>query len=140
MSKEELLQAYSETDYIIPDLGIIVKIGQENKELDALQEKYASCSWAFITAENPKSKSLSDDENQQRTNQLKVLIEKLGKPYFEGYGQGKSGWKPEKSFLILDTSRNDAIEKFGIPFEQNAIVVGEKSKEAVLCIVEDIFN
>jgi len=139
MNKEELLVAYSQTEYIIPALEITIRIGETNSQLDALQEKYYSTCWAFVTAENPKSMSLSDGENLQRTNELEELLDKLGKTYFAGYGQGALDWKPEQSFLILNTTRQEAIEQFGIPYQQNAIVTGMKDKEAELCIVEDVF-
>ncbi len=139
MNKEELLEAYSQTEYIIPALEITIRIGETNSQLDTLQEKEHSTYWAFVTAENPKSMSLSDAENLQRTNEFKERLDKLGKTYFEGYGQGASDWKPEQSFLILNTTKQDAIEQFGIPFQQNAIVIGMKAKEAELCIVEEVF-
>jgi len=140
MNKKELIKAYSETEYIIPELEIKLKVGEVNEQLDKLQEKYCSTMWTFITAENPKSKLLSDEENNQRTKLLKEILDNLGKPYFVGYGQGKTDWKAEKSFLVLRISKSEAVEKLGIFFEQNAIVIGQLGRPTELFVIEEILN
>ncbi len=140
MNKESLIKAYTETEYIIPELELTLKVGETNSVLDSLQTKYCSTMWTFITAENPKSKILTDEENNQRTELLREILDNLGKPYFSAYGQGNPNWKPEKSFLVLRTSRSEAVEKLGIIFQQNAILVGQLGKATELFIIEEIFN
>lgn len=140
MCKEDLLKAYSETAYIIPELNITIRIGERNLQLDRVLNKYNSNSWAFVSAENPRSQELTSEENRRRTVKLKSLIEDWEFIYFEGYGKGTGEWEPEQSFLILDISQDEAIEKTGLPFEQNAIVTGNKDLAPELCIIEDIFN
>ncbi len=140
MDKVELIKAYTETEYIIPVLDLTIRIGEKNKLLDNVQHKYFSVNWAFISAENPRSNLLSDEENIVRSDLLENVIKQLDKPYFIGYGKGKGDWKPEKSFLVLKTSKIEAIDIFGIPFEQNAIVIGQIGKAAKLCVIDEIFQ
>jgi hypothetical protein len=140
MDKVELLNAYKETEYIVPVLDLTIRIGEENKLLDNVQDKYFSVNWAFISAENPRSNLLSDEENSLRSDLLENAIKQSGRPYFIGYGKGKGDWKPEKSFLVLRTSKIEAIDIFGIPFEQNAIVIGQIGKAAKLCVIDEIFQ
>ncbi len=140
MDKVKLLKAYSETEYIIPELDITIRIGEKNKLLDIIQHKYFSNNWAFVSAENPRSSLLSDEENSQRSVMLENAIMQLDRPYFIGYGKGKGDWKPEKSFLVLKTSKMEAIDIFGIPFEQNAIVIGQIGKASELLAIDEIFQ
>jgi hypothetical protein len=140
MDKVKLLKAYSETEYIIPELDITIRIGEKNKLLDIIQHKYFSNNWAFISAENPRSNLLSDEENSLRSDLLENAIKQSGRPYFIGYGKGKGDWKPEKSFLVLRTSKMEAIDIFGIPFEQNAIVIGQIGKASELLAIDEIFQ
>ncbi len=140
MDKVELLNAYKETEYIVPVLDLTIRIGEENKLLDNVQDKYFSVNWAFISAENPRSNLLSDEENSLRSDLLENAIKQSGRPYFIGYGKGKGDWKPEKSFLVLKTSKIEAIDIFGIPFEQNAIVIGQIRKAAKLLVIDEIFQ
>jgi hypothetical protein len=140
MDKVELIKAYTETEYIIPVLDLTIRIGEKNKLLDNVQHKYFSVNWAFISAENPRSNLLSDEENSLKSDLLENAIKQLDRPYFIGYGKGKGDWKPEKSFLVLKTSKIEAIDIFGIPFEQNAIVIGQIRKAAKLLVIDEIFQ
>ena len=79
-------------------------------------------SWAYITAYNPFSELLSDEENEKRNKELESKLTKF--EIFSGRGVGTDGtWSDEESFLVLGISRNDAME-LGKKFEQNAILFG----------------
>lgn len=96
--------------------------------------KNSLTTWAFITAENPYSQSLSESENKVRNMQLIEELKNLNLAYIEGRGIPiEEDWTPENSFLVLDISRAKAIE-FAEKFEQNAILFGvvEEKGELVL--------
>jgi hypothetical protein len=120
---QELLEAYSKTKFVVFNSEIVIEIGKRNFLVEELlAEKGFNCS-AFITAFNPFSQILTDDENHNRHLELLSLV----KDYivFEGEGRGEDAtWKPEKSLLILGISRENA-RNLGTYFEQNAIVFGE---------------
>lgn len=114
---------YIETNYYVDILKQPIKINEHHQELDKLLNKHESKTWAYITAYNPFSKKLSEDENIMRNKKLESLL--IGnKIFYSGRGESINGdWPPEESFLILEISRRDAI-KFAKKFKQNAIVFG----------------
>ena len=124
------------TTYIIPGLGISLKIGQTSDELDQIMNENKVKSWAFISAWNPLSEVLPDDENRKRDAALAIATQAY--QTFRGFGKGDDPlWAPEESLLILGIERSQAI-MLGRQFEQNAIVFGEIDREAelLLCISE----
>jgi hypothetical protein len=119
----DLIEAYKNTKYKVFEPDIIIEIGKSNQDLDNLLLKHNSNEWAFITAYNPYSRVLTDDENSIRHDELKELT----KAYitFEGHGVGEDlTWEPERSLFIIGISKDDA-SKIGMKFEQNAIVYGK---------------
>jgi hypothetical protein len=119
----ELINAYKNTDYIVYNPSLVIKIGVKNQALDSLLKALNATTWAYITAFNPYSKLLSEASNRRRHEILKTKIENYR--FYEGEGVGEDKkWKPEISLLILGISLEEAME-VGNCFEQNAIVVGE---------------
>lgn len=118
-----LIEAYKNTKYIVFEPDITIEIGILNQDVDELLIKHNSNEWAFVTAYNPYSRVLSNEENRVRHDELKVLT----KDYitFEGHGVGEDPtWEPELSLLIIGITKDEA-SKIGTKFEQNAIVCGE---------------
>jgi Protein of unknown function (DUF3293) len=102
---------------------MVIKIGFENQELIDLVHSLNKTTWAYITAFNPFSKSLSIEENLKRHNELKVKVASY--KFFEGEGVGEDKtWEPEISCLVVGISPEEAIV-IGNYFEQNAIVIGD---------------
>jgi hypothetical protein len=130
MITTELLEAYKATCYEIINPKIQIYIDIENEVLfNFLKENYIS-SWCFITAWNPYSKELSNDENIHLNNRL----EKELKDYkiYAAQGQGTTGdWPPESSFFVVDISEGDAMA-LGKKYKQNAIVYGNNDGKAKL--------
>ena len=92
-------------------------------------------SWAFISAWNPYSKKVSEEDNEIRHAKLIKLVETKKFPTSEGYGVPENEeWEAEKSLLILGISRREAIF-FGKRMEQNAIVWGRLGGVPELVIV-----
>lgn len=97
-------------------------IGKPSNELENLLTKTKTNTWAYITAFNPFSKELSQDENKKRNAQLKKDISEY--VVLEGAGQAISKeWPPEPSFLILGISFAEAVRLMKA-YEQNAILFG----------------
>jgi hypothetical protein len=82
-----LIEAYKNTKYKIFEPAVTIEIGKLNQEIDVLLQKNNSNEWAFITAYNPYSKVVSDEDNKMRHDELKELT----KSYvtFEGHGVGE---------------------------------------------------
>lgn len=116
----ELLTAYLETDYFVSDdPPLLLHIGEENDDAKILLASFAVDSAAFITAWNPGSRTLSDDENDARQAELLGEIEARRLNYLVGYGERKD-WL-EYSYLVLGINRDSARE-LAEQFEQNAFV------------------
>jgi hypothetical protein len=115
-----LRQKYLDTDYIISDdPPLLMKVGEQSDDLRVLLGSMGVESAAFITAWNPHSEKLTDDENDDRQAVLLTDIEKMRLNYLVGYGQGKD-WQ-EYSYLVLGIDKDQATA-MATRFEQNAYV------------------
>ena len=68
-----LIESYINTKYIVFEPTLTIEIGKLNQDLDGLLIKHNSNEWAFITAYNPYSKILNDEENKLLHSELKEL-------------------------------------------------------------------
>lgn len=128
-----LIEAYKNTKYKIFEPALTIEIGKLNQEIDELLNEHKSHEWAFITAFNPFSKVVSEEENIMRHNELKELTRNY--MTFEGHGVGDDpSWEPELSLFVIGISEDDA-SKVGIKFEQNAIVYGQINNAPRLLIL-----
>ena len=133
-----LIEAYKNTKYKVFGSTITIEIGKFNQDLNNLILNHNSNEWAFITAYNPYSKVLTNDENKIRHYELKELTENY--VTFEGHGVGEDPtWEPELSLFIIGISKVEA-SKIGKKFEQNAIVYGELNNSAELIILNEELN
>ena len=133
---EQLLTAYTETDFNVFNPAITINIGENNDLLNNLLLKHGVEEWAYITPFNPYSKVLSEEQNELRYKQLRNKI--VNYKNFEGEGVGKDlSWKPEKSFLILGITKAKAVE-IGNEFEQNAIVYGVLNQLPELLVLKEL--
>ena len=128
-----LIEAYKNTKYKVFESNLTIEVDKLNQELDDLLIKHESDKWAFITAYNPYSKVLTQDENISRHNEMKELVSNY--ITFEGHGVGEDPtWEPELSLLIIGITKVEA-SKIGNKFEQNAIVYGELKSSSELLIL-----
>jgi hypothetical protein len=129
MTKEEIHQAFIETNFIVfisKEKSIILKV---NQTADDLEHHFPELkSWCFITAFNPLPEILELEENQKRNKQLEHDIQNFGLEYLNGKGVSADGNWSEESFLILNCSLSTAKE-LGNKYKQVAIVFGEKGKK-----------
>lgn len=133
-----LIEAYKNTKYIVFEPTLTIEIGKLNQEIDEIIIKHNSNAWAFITAYNPYSRVLTNDENRVRHEELKDLTKNY--MTFEGHGVGEDPiWEPELSLFIIGITRDEA-SKIGKKFEQNAIVCGELNNSPELLILNKELN
>ena len=133
MNDLELEEAYHKTRYIVTD--IILCVDKTNAQLDDLLLKNNCTTYAFITAHNPLSKLLSENENKILHEQLISFIKKSEFNYLEGYGEGTGGWPNETSLLILGMRKEEAIA-CGVKFNQKAIIFGQLKGAASLIMIQ----
>jgi hypothetical protein len=126
--RDQLEAAYRATDYRVEDIPggpLVICIDERCDQLPAAE-------WAFVTACNPRSVCLSEEDNARRTAELEAAVGELGRIYFHGHGVGRNGtWPPEPSLLILGIAEPDAVE-LAKRFGQNAIVAGRPGEPARL--------
>ncbi|MBB5190465.1 hypothetical protein HNQ50_001187 [Silvimonas terrae] len=117
--------AYMATRYVIPALGLTLRVGQTSPELDALLRQRHMQGWMFISACNPGSQAvLCQHENLARHQNLLDALKAAQFTFFEGYGEGDDGlWPAEPSALVLGVDES-AARMWGQRFEQNAVLFG----------------
>ena len=130
--RANLNEVYLQTNYVIetPNGEIVVRVGEKSELLDELLEKHQARSWVFLTAYNPYSKQLADNENRARQRELLKILEDGRLRYFNGRGEGEN-WPFEPSVFIFDIERDRALQ-IARDFEQNAIVWGQMKEAAEL--------
>lgn len=81
--------------------------------------------WAILTACNPQSRLLPDDENANRQAALLALVGNGGWASYQGENLSDSGnWPIEASVLVQGISLTDAV-RLGKTFAQAALVYCE---------------
>ena len=124
---QDLISAYKATSFHVKaEPAFTLNIGKVSNELNALFKQNNISNASFITAWNPYSKSLSDEENQARNKELKNELNIRSLKFIDGFGQDPLGqWSGEDSFLVFGIGL-EASKKLGNQFEQNAIVWSDK--------------
>lgn len=135
MISEELLLGYEATCYSILNPKIDIYIKKEIQELQSFLREQNFTSWCFITAWNPFSEALSNEENNALNQLLEVDLNCYS--VFPAEGKDTLGdWPAEISFFVGNISREQAIY-LGKKYKQNAIVFGEIDALAELLILVD---
>jgi hypothetical protein len=125
--------AYRATDYWVdgPNGPFVIRVGECNVNLEELLNDEVEFHWAYLTASNPGSVRLTDDENARRTRELRDLLGRRWHHVYDGVSVGRDGTWREPSFLVLGMTEGDAVE-IGRRFGQNAVVVGRVAEPARL--------
>jgi Protein of unknown function (DUF3293) len=127
-NRDNLEAAYLGTDYRVEDIPtgpFTIRIGHPIAALAGLE-------WAFVTACNPRSVLLSDEENTRRIADLEKAVQQSGWRFYPGQGVARDGrWPAEPSFLIVGIKESDAVD-LARQFGQNAIVAGRPGEPARL--------
>jgi len=134
-SKQVLIQDFRETSYLIhthkkgPRQEIIIKVGEENHNLNRFLHEKGISKWAFITAYNPMGRQVSDSANQQAMQSLESDLKNRFRRH--GVGLSQDGKWSELSFFVGNIERADAIQLMK-KYNQLAIVFGERDQIAEL--------
>ena len=91
--------------------------------------------FTLVTAQNPQSTPLSDEENRGRNERLEQHLLKQGYDFGPSLGKSTDGNWEEAGFTIFDLSLEDALV-LGSQFGQHAVVYG-KGERVALAWCED---
>lgn len=132
MPTPELIAAYREARYRVdtPQGDVLLHLDAINPRVAALLAQ-ADAPWAvFVTAYQPFSHPVSDEENAARQAELLAWAIARGVPWLTGEGGPpedapagtRSAWAPEPSLLLFidDVAVADTLMQ---TFEQNAVVL-----------------
>jgi len=132
----ELLEAYRQAVYhVAARPPFALRVGQQSVPLmTAHQAHGVECS-AFITACNPRSLRLDDEQNVRRQSVLDAALRDTGLCYVDGFGHDHRGhWPGEPSFLVFGLSLH-AARGLALQFDQNALLwIGEDAIPQLLVI------
>lgn len=119
---QDTIDAYMATEFQSSDRSLVMRVGEVCEELSAAFTQFAVSSAAFVTAMNPYSKIVSDDQNAAAHDSLIKTLESAQIPFFGAFGVDPSGrWPSEEGVIAFGLDLEAAII-FGTDFEQNAIV------------------
>jgi len=130
----EKWREYEQSNYCVDQergRPVCFKVGATSARLDALLARLGARRWAFITAWNPASVSLTRDENDRRQATLIALLSAHGYRAVNGRGMANDGAWSEESLLVLDITTRMA-RRLGRQFGQFAIVIGSRGATARL--------
>ena len=127
----DLICAYEAAHYWVdfPTGRIVLKIGQPFASVDGFAGRSRL---AIVTACNPFSTVLGEDENAERQALLIEAVEAAALEWFHAAGvDPKEAWTPEPSLAILAPS-DEQLDSWMEAFGQNAVVVAEAGGLAAL--------
>lgn len=131
-----LISAYQGSEFVVlSQPEFILRIGKTCQQADALLEQHNVQIGFIVTACNPYSNVLSDEDNQTRNTLLKQQMAASNCLLIDALGRDPTGeWPGEPSYFVMGINREDAI-KWGVLFEQNAIVGYELGQPAELILL-----
>ncbi|MGL1901403.1 MAG: DUF3293 domain-containing protein [Fibrobacterales bacterium] len=112
-SDDHLHEYYLNTDYVVCMGGqeYHIRVNQVPVKLQLLMEDMGWSEALFISADNPGSERLSDQENQSRYEQLKKKLTLMGCEMWYAEGRPLSGdWPIESNVFVPDIPKEDAEE------------------------------
>jgi len=138
MLDPNLLDAYHHTDYFI-NLGsqwLCLRINEYYPALDPLLREYRCNAAALLSADNPRSLLLNDEQNRQRRQQLDAELQQRQLTWFDGFNRAQRGdWPDEDSRLVLGVCRADA-EALARQFEQHGFLFLEPQQAIQLHLLD----
>ena len=124
MNRTELLFAYTTAVYKTETLDFTLSHLPNDTIL------FSNRTFAIITAYNPRSQVLSNEENYFRHLQLQNVLQKKAFETSPSTGQSPDGSWSEAGFLVFDIGLDEALE-IGRSFEQHAILYGQGNRVAL---------
>jgi hypothetical protein len=105
----DIIDAYLATNYVVlaPDGDVTLRIGEMNAAFATLMRGFGASSAVVLTAWNPRSATLSREENDARQGQL--LAECSERVTLPAEGRRTLGdWPPETSLCVFDLPFDEA--------------------------------
>lgn len=121
----QLLAAWQRTEYRVQtgEGSLVLHIGEASTALRELLRREGVACAAYITADNPGSRTVPDWENRPARQRLKARLRAGGWRWLPGLGVDPDGDHPgEHSLLVLGITTADAIA-IGREFGQDAILL-----------------
>ena len=126
----ELERAYLEAIYQVDAPFFQLRIGERNEAWEAWLSDLQVQQWAILTAFNPGSQPLPEEDNLRRHEQLRARLRARGIPFLPGRNLDPAGqWPPELSCILLNPSLETAHElarqygQLGIVVDYRLLVV-----------------
>jgi hypothetical protein len=97
-----LFAAYRNTAFEAdtPKGPLSLRVGRRCAALEALLTDHRVSTWAFVTAYNPGSMRLSDEDNAARHRELEAVVPTLGLTFSPGEGVADDRqWPTERSLV-----------------------------------------
>ena len=134
MDHEQLKALYTRAQYLILKESLPLIVGEKNRALDTFLKSNDARKGAFITAANPYSQKLNEEENTYRNRLLEEACEGHWK-YVPALATAHDGdsWE-EESLFIFDISLKEALMLAG-SFGQHAILYCELGGEVELIFI-----
>ncbi len=105
---DTLLEAYTQTEYSVPDLGLSLFVGRSCAEMDRVLGDMRVTQAIILTASNPLSVLASDEMNTERHHSLKQALSNYT-VVNSAYGHPIDGdWPAEQSVCVLGMEVRDA--------------------------------
>ena len=130
MIAEELLAAYTATDFVVFDgpEQWALNVGVPSPRIDALLDRHNATCATIVTAFNPRSRELAPEANKERHQSLVRLLEERGLTFLLGEGRDPSGqWTAETECIVFGISLAEGLE-IARRFDQNAVVFVERGR------------
>jgi Protein of unknown function (DUF3293) len=124
MNPKDYRQSYLETIYRAGDEAFTLSTSKTGVVL------FQGRRFALITAQNPFSQLLSETENADRNQRMRLEIQAQGWAYGDSSGIAADQHWREDGFVIWDAPVEQVLE-LGRRFEQNAIVFGDGERVAL---------
>lgn len=111
------IRAYLNSEYVLAPTSQYFKVGYEHKGKDDFFLSKGVKMYAWLTAANPRSKVLTDNENRIRMNELREDLN--GHMFFEGSSRSPDGTWEEEGFWICNKDMH-FLRNLGEKYGQNA--------------------
>ena len=91
---------------------------------------FSGRAFAIVTAHNPRSEKLSDEENERRHEKLEKVLCERNAVFGLSVGESPDGAWREEGVIVYDVALEEALE-LGRRFEQHAVLYGRGERVAL---------
>ncbi len=91
---------------------------------------FSGRAFAVVTAHNPRSEKLSDEENERRHEKLEKVLRERNAVFGLSVGESPDGAWREEGVIVYDVALEEALE-LGRQFEQHAVLYGQGNHVAL---------